>query len=79
MRRAGLAGEKGGCRLCAGSCGEGVDRRRFGRGVAGAVPGPSLGLGLVGPLCLGDGSDGRVFSVRRKASKAAAPPLMVRM
>jgi hypothetical protein len=78
-RRGGLAGEEGGFCCRVGGCGGGVvdpllvrdDVCTLGPRVVGVWPGGSLGRG--------GGVGGRVFSVRRKASKAASPPRMVRI
>jgi hypothetical protein len=47
VRAAGWSGEEGGCRLCAGPCGGGVDSLRFGRGAADSAPGLSCHVGSV--------------------------------
>jgi len=78
-RQGGLAGEEGGLCRRVGGCGGGVADPRLlrdgvftlGTCVVGVLPGGSLGPG--------GGVGGRVVSVRTNPSKAASPPLMVRM
>ena len=79
MRRGGLVGEDGGgCRWVGGS-GEGEDDLLFWGKATCAARMRGVGMGLGCSCCLGGHISGVSVSISRKASKAASPPLMVRM
>jgi len=77
VRRGGLTGEDGGGCRWAGVSGGGEDGLLLGRKGAARLCGVGVGLGfscrIGGNVCVA------VVSVNKKASKAASPPLMVRM
>ena len=79
IRRGGLAGEEG--RFCRGlgGCGGGVDDLRLVRDDVSTLGPRVMGVWSRGSIGPGSGVGGRVVSVRRKTSKAALPPLMVRI